>query len=58
MTQLLILEGVKSKTDDETRRAKDLLMVVRDVNKEVFSQSCIYTIKQLSDDPELKEKAF
>ena len=33
-------------------------MAVRDVNKDVFSQSCIFTIKQLADDPEMKEKAF
>lgn len=34
------------------------MAVVKEIDPETFSQSCIFTLKQLSNDPSLKEKVF
>lgn len=58
VTQGLLLKGIETQNPDETHRVRDLLNVVKSHCKDMFTQSCVYCLKQLADDPAMKERAF
>ena len=54
----LLFHGAQNEGEDQVAKVKELLNVVKDIEQDMFSQSCIFSLQQLADDPILKEKVF
>lgn len=58
LIQTLAFEGIKEDVQGQSDRARQLLQQIKDLQPEQFSQSTIFLLKQLQNDPPLKEKVL